>query len=169
MHRGWFVLTPTPPLAGRSTTRPGPVRVCVCSFVLAGSGVFWCASPFPLAALSVRFGRPHPGSGCLFLGRVFFSCCFARAPAVSCVLWFSAPGAVGLGALFSFPHPLTGLCCCFFFFSSFLLRPRYLWLSDKQSNRQITEENSSSTILKHVKSVESVLCDKHKFLSYVSN
>ena len=27
---------------------------------------------------------------------------------------------------------------------------------DKQSNRQITEENSSSTILKHVKSVESV-------------
>ena len=39
----------------------------------------------------------------------------------------------------------------------------------KQSNRQITEKNSSSTILKHVKSVESVLCDKHKFLSYVSN
>ena len=40
---------------------------------------------------------------------------------------------------------------------------------DKQSNRQITEENSSGTILKHVKSVESVLCDKHKFSSYVSN
>ena len=32
--------------------------------------------------------------------------------------------------------------------------PKYLL--DKQSNRQITEENSSSTILKHVKSVESV-------------
>ena len=30
------------------------------------------------------------------------------------------------------------------------------------------EENSSGTILKHVKSVESVLCDKHKFSSYVS-
>ena len=29
--------------------------------------------------------------------------------------------------------------------------------NDKQSNRQITEEDSSSTILKHVKSVESVL------------
>ena len=40
---------------------------------------------------------------------------------------------------------------------------------NKQSNRQITEENSSGTILKHVKSVESVLCDKHKFSSYVSN
>ena len=40
---------------------------------------------------------------------------------------------------------------------------------DKQSNRQITEENSSGTILKHVKSVESVLCDKHKFSSHVSN
>ena len=40
---------------------------------------------------------------------------------------------------------------------------------DKQSNRQITEENSSGTILKHVRSVESVLCDKHKFSSYVSN
>ena len=33
----------------------------------------------------------------------------------------------------------------------------------------MTEENSSSTILKHVKSVESVLCDKQKFPSYVSN
>ena len=40
---------------------------------------------------------------------------------------------------------------------------------NKQSNRQITEENSSGTILKHVTSVESVLCDKHKFSSYVSN
>ena len=38
MHRGCFVWTLTPPVAGRRTPRPGPVRVCVCSSVLAGSG-----------------------------------------------------------------------------------------------------------------------------------
>ena len=38
MHRGCFVWTPTPPLAGPRMPRPGPVRVCVCSSVLAGSG-----------------------------------------------------------------------------------------------------------------------------------
>ena len=53
--------TPTPPLAGRRTPRPGPVRVCVCSSVLAGSGgpASWARSgaphlflwPFRLSAL----------------------------------------------------------------------------------------------------------------------
>ena len=52
---------------------------------------------------------------------------------------------------------------------SWLLQGIRIRVKDKQSNRQITEENSSGTILKHVKSVESVLCDKHKFSSYVSN
>ena len=50
MHRGCYVWTPTPPLAGRRTPRPGPVRVCVCSSVLAGS-----AGP----ASRARSGAPH--------------------------------------------------------------------------------------------------------------
>ena len=50
MHRGCFVWTPTPPLAGRRTPRPGPVRVCVCLLFLAGSG-----GP----ASQARSGAPH--------------------------------------------------------------------------------------------------------------
>ena len=50
MHRGCFVWTPTPPLAGRRTPRPGPVRVCVCVLFLAGSG-----GP----ASRARSGAPH--------------------------------------------------------------------------------------------------------------
>ena len=50
MHRGCFVWTPTPPLAGRRTPRPGPVRVCVCLLFLAGSG-----GP----ASRARSGAPH--------------------------------------------------------------------------------------------------------------
>ena len=38
MHRGCFVWTPTPPLAGPRTPRPGPVPVCVFSSFLAGFG-----------------------------------------------------------------------------------------------------------------------------------
>ena len=50
MHRGCFLWTPTPPPAGRRTPRPGPVRVCLCSLFLAGSG-----GP----ASRARFGAPH--------------------------------------------------------------------------------------------------------------
>ena len=126
MHRGCFVWTPTPPLAGRRTPRPGPVRVCVCSSVLAGSG-----GP----ASRARSGAPHLFIGplCLsvllgplragvapFLVFLFSFCFFLRAPFVTCFLWFAAPGALGLGALFSFP-PRPGVCFfCFFFFFSFL-------------------------------------------------
>ena len=38
MHRGCFVWTPTPPLAGRRTPRPGPAHVCVRVLCLAWSG-----------------------------------------------------------------------------------------------------------------------------------
>ena len=34
-------------------------------------GAFWCASPFPLAALSFCFAWPPPGWGCPFLGPLF--------------------------------------------------------------------------------------------------
>ena len=71
MHRGCFVWTPTPPLPGGRTPRPAPVRVCVCSSVLAGSG-----GP----ASRARFSAPHrprwvcPGLGPLFSRRLLF--CF---------------------------------------------------------------------------------------------
>ena len=123
MHRGWFVLTPTPPLSGRRTPRPGPAHVFVCVPCLAGSG-----GPASLA----RFSAPHLSFGrswfalCLFgplraavapfvvvVGFFFFfpfsfppPCC---APFVSCFACFPAPGALGLGVLspppFYFPVP----------------------------------------------------------------
>ena len=120
MHRGCFVWTPTPPLAGRRTPRPGPVRVCVCSppgrVGRAGlPGAFWCASPFPFAAWSFCFAGPPPGWGCPLCGSLvssappppffFFLLSLFRAPLVSFFLWFPAPGALGLGALFVFSPP----------------------------------------------------------------
>ena len=54
MHRGCFVWAPTPPLAGRRTPHPGPVRVCVCSSVLNRSG-----GP----ASRARFRAPHLSFG----------------------------------------------------------------------------------------------------------
>ena len=108
--------TPTPPLAVRRTPRPGPVRVCVCSSFLDGSGG---------QASLARSGAPHlflsppcfsallgplrawaapflvlclaffPPSFCLFS----FRCCFPRALFVSCFLWLPAPAALGCGAV----------------------------------------------------------------------
>ena len=96
--------------------------VCACARAFwpgrAGDlpGAFWCASSFPLAALSFCFAGPPLGWGCpcfdplfaltspllpLFCW-VFFS--FVRsflpcAPSVSSFSWFPAPAALGLGAL----------------------------------------------------------------------
>ena len=156
MHRGCFVWTPTPPLAGRRTPRPGPVRVCVCLLFLAGSGgpasrarsgaphlFLWplCRSalfgplragvaPLSFAAVAVPRWLFFSASRCLArasfvspawplaapwwllppplclavfvapacgLG-VFFFLLPLCAPVVSGFLWFSAPGAPGLGA-----------------------------------------------------------------------
>ena len=82
-------------------------------------GALWCASPFPFAALSFCFAWPPPGCGgptlfrcccrsslpCaplfFFLFRFFFfSPLLSRAPVLSGFLWFLAPGALGLGAVF---------------------------------------------------------------------
>ena len=118
MHRGCFVWTPTPPLSGRRTPRPGPARVCVCVRCLAGSGVrasrarfgaphlfLW---PFLVGSL---FVRPLPGRGCPVCGCCwvllffFVSLCFLSpslphcAPVESCFACFTAPGALGLGVL----------------------------------------------------------------------
>ena len=82
-------------------------------------GAFWCASPFPLAALSFCFAWPPPGWGCpspgclllFFFSFPFLCCFFPCAPFVSCILWFPAPGALGLGA-----------SCCLF------CSPRASWI-----------------------------------------
>ena len=75
-------------------------------------GASWCASPFPLAALSFCFAWPPPGCGGPPLPRCccrsslpcallfFFSPLLSRVPFVSGFLWFPAPGALGLGAVF---------------------------------------------------------------------
>ena len=64
VHPGFFVSARTPPFSGRRTPSPGPVRVCVCSLFLPGSGRL---------ASWARFGAPHFSCGrsrCLlcFLG-----------------------------------------------------------------------------------------------------
>ena len=83
MHRGCFVWTPTPPLAGRRTPRPGPVRVCVC--VLSWPG---------------RAGRP-PGR---VLVRLTFS--FGRFVFLLCL----APSGLGLPLSFSLLLPFPVGC-----------------------------------------------------------
>ena len=63
MHRGCFVWTPTAPLLGRRTPRPGPARVCVCLPRLAGSG-----GP----ASRARSGAPHLPFGCSWCALCLF-------------------------------------------------------------------------------------------------
>ena len=46
-------------------------------------GAFWCASPFPLAALSFCFAWPPPGWGCPSL----FGCCCRSSLARVCGVW----------------------------------------------------------------------------------
>ena len=70
---------------GSEDFTPGS-RACVRVLALLGRvgqaglpGAFWCASPFPLAALSFCFARPPPGWACPRLGPLFalpFPSCF---------------------------------------------------------------------------------------------
>ena len=141
MHPGCFVWTPTPPLPGRRTLRPGPVPVRVCSSFLAGSGgpasrarfrapslFLWPLRHSALLGL-LRAGVapflvvcwPSPCCPSLHPPPPFFSFC---APFVSCFLWFPAPGALGLGILFFFPPPPPGL---WFFFLCAPFVSGFLW------------------------------------------
>ena len=101
MPRGCFVWTLTSPLAGRRTPRLGPMRVCVCSSFLAGSGRL---------ASRARFGAPH-----LFIWLLCLSALLG--PLQGTVAPFFRP-------LFALTSPLLLLFCCFFlsfsFVSSFL-------------------------------------------------
>ena len=97
--------------------------VCACACFLgrvgqAGlPGAFWCTSPFPLAlpvALLVCSAPSGLGLPCLCCFWVFFP--LLCAPLVSGVPCFPAPDALGLGVLWSLPHP------CFVFFPPSPLR-----------------------------------------------
>ena len=147
-----------PPGAHSSIRTAAGVRVlALCGRVgRAGlPGALWCASPFPLAALSFCFAWPPPGWGCPPL-----SCCPCRSslpwrralvvflglplPASSCARASFVSPAWPLAALWWFlPPPPPFLClgvfvapawCLgvvfFFFFSSpsSPVRPRCLWL-----------------------------------------
>ena len=143
MHQGCFVWTPTPPLSGRRTPRPGPARLCARAPLgqvgRAGlPGAFWCASPFSVAVLSFFLVWPPTGWGCKRFGGFFsasfpFSFLFHPSPLWRpCCLWLFVlpdPGCPGpwrsLFLLrspppFFFPvvfpllhHPRGPLCCCF--------------------------------------------------------
>ena len=110
---------------GSEDATPGS-RACVrVRAFLAGLGGpasrarFWCASPFPVAVVVALFvcsasaGLGLPCLCCLWVF-VFFFPSLLCAPFVSGVLCFPAPGALGLGVLWSFPPP--SLVCFFFFF-----------------------------------------------------
>ena len=109
-------------------------------------GAFWCASSFPLAALSFCFAWPPPGWGCPSL----FRCCclsplvvFLGLPLLGSRLVCVLRLAVGCSLVVA-PPPRPPLCLrfsslllvalvCFFFFFFFLLSPRapvvsgFLW------------------------------------------
>ena len=114
-----------PPGAHSSIRTAAGVRVlALCGRVGRGGlpGALWCASPFPLAALSFCFAWPHPGWGCPPL-----SCCPCRSslpwrralvvflglplPASSCARASFVSPAWPLAALWWFlPPPPPFLC-----------------------------------------------------------
>ena len=103
MHRGCLVWMRTPPLTGRRTPHPGPVHVCVCSSVLAGSG-----GP----ASGARSGAPH-----IFLWPLCLSALLGPP-------WVGVP--LFLVVFFALPPPFA-----FFFLAPLLfsVRPLCLLLS----------------------------------------
>ena len=169
-HRceGRLVSGAVPPPAARPLERAARVPVCVCVRVraLLGRvgraglpGAFWCASPFPLAALCFCFAWPPPGWGCpplsrcpcrsslpwrcalvLFLGLPLPGSSCARASFVSpawplaALWWFLPPPPPFLClAVVVAPAWCRGVVVVFFFlfvFFFFLPRaPPCLWLS----------------------------------------
>ena len=87
------------------------VRALLCRVRRAGlPGAFWCASPFPLAALSFCFAWPPPGWGCPPLSRC---CCRSSLPwrcVVVVFLGLPLPGSACARASFVSPAcPLAAL------------------------------------------------------------
>ena len=128
MHRGCFVWTPKPPLAGRRTPRPGPVRVCVCSSFLAGSGgpasrALFGAPPlflWPLC-LSALLG-PLRAWVAPFLVLCLPSPCFTSPPFSSFVSFFRRAPPLSLAFFGLRPRVPWALSLCFS-----VLPPPGLW------------------------------------------
>ena len=139
------MLGAVPPPAARPLERAARVPVCVCVRVraLLGRvgraglpGAFWCASPFPLAALSFCFAWPPPGpplSRCCCLSSLagvfffffFFFFFFLFSPPAAWLVGVPC-FAVGCSLVVAPPPPSPfvsrGFCCsplvpgcCFFF------------------------------------------------------
>ena len=95
MHRGCFVSTPTPPLAGRRTPRPGPVRVYVCVLSLAGSGGPASRARFDAPHLFLWLLCPSPLLGLLWSGvapvlvLLLLPCCFFLFFFLVCPFFFA--------------------------------------------------------------------------------
>ena len=142
--RWWWAVPATPGWGPLAAVACG-VCSCACSLGRVGRaglpGAFWCASPFPLAALSSCFAWPPPGRGCPSL----FRCCcrsslvvFLRAlPPRLCLLLGRWPLFGGCSpaplpfCVSRFSSLLPWCFCCFFFppSSSSSVRPRCLWFS----------------------------------------
>ena len=108
MHRGCFVWTPTPPLSGQRTPRPGPACVCLYVPCLAGSG-----GP----ASRARSGAPH-----LPLRRSWFALCLFGPHRAGVALF-----VVVVGFLFFFPFPLPPPRCTIVVSCLRVFRPRVPW------------------------------------------
>ena len=138
----WWWADPATPGWGPLAAVACGVCSCACSLGRVGRaglpGAFWCASPFPLAALSSCFAWPPPGRGCPSL----FRCCCRSSlvvflglplpgspcPPASCVspawplaaLWWLLPRPPPLLCLAVFVAPARCLgVFVVFFFSSF--------------------------------------------------
>ena len=112
---------------GSEDATPGS-RACVRVLALSGRvgraglpGAFWCASPFPFAALAFCFAWPPPGWACPRLGRFFFPLPSSARPLCLLLSLVSGPGCPGpwrcvlfvlLASRFSALHALSLLLCC---------------------------------------------------------
>ena len=115
MHMGLFRVDANTAPFGSEDATP---RSCGCVRVrallgrggLAGlPGAFWCASPFPLAALSFFFVRPPRCSGCpvYFCLCCFFYFIFACAPLLSLAFHVFQNGCLGPWRLLGPPEPFS--------------------------------------------------------------
>ena len=111
MHRGCSVWTPTPPLAGQRTPRPGPARVCVrASLGWVGRagllGAFWCAWSLSCGRPLCFFGSFGPLRSAFALFVVVFGFCFSLLdPRCPCHPVFSGPWCPGPWRLVVLPFP----------------------------------------------------------------
>ena len=127
MHRGCFLWTPTPPLAGRRTPRPGPAHVCWCVLFLA-----WSGGPTSWA----RFGAPHLSFGRFVL--LLRSAPYRAGVARGSVVWFffslffvslfpASPLGPRLSPAFCAYRPWVPWALALFFFSASLPGPFFFF------------------------------------------